>query len=130
MRYIRTKDGKIIKILKEGIDEFGKYGMIDEENCIRNYDNLKQANTIPELCDEFVWGNCLILFTNKEYTKFVIKQSPYIQDEEYDLNEDVDKEDTIYGAIWIIGEHKEPILKSVTKMTGILSNGEVDWELL
>ena len=87
MKYIRTKDGKIIKILKEGIDEFGKYGMVDEENCIRNYDDLKQADTIEELCDEFV------IIANKEY--FVLDSI-----DESNTYMVIHKHCSIYGAIW------------------------------
>lgn len=89
MKYIRTKDGKIIKILKEGIDMFGKYGMVNKENCIRNYDDSKQADTIEELCDEFVvfikgscGGHWLTPIKDFEHTK-----KEYCYDE-------------IYGAIW------------------------------
>lgn len=94
MKYIRTKDAKIIKILKEGTDEFGKYGMVDEENCIRNYDNLKQADTIEELCDEFV----LAKNDYFEYTIFRLFTTAKSLKLESVKNKEVVA--NIYGAIW------------------------------
>lgn len=58
MKYIRTKDG-IYKVVKEQKNHF----IISMENieedcydvpCIKRNDIIKQADTIEELCDEFV----------------------------------------------------------------------------
>ena len=131
MEYIRTKDGNIIKILKEGIDEFGKYGMVNEENCIRNYDDLKQADTIEELCDVFV-DTSELRGTNTGgwlYDEFDTKNKCLVYYEHDErktipLNE-FDDLSKIYGAIFT---YKGLIY--ATKMKGILPNGEIDWELL
>lgn len=130
MKYIRTKDEKIIKILKEGIDDFGKYGMVDEENCIRNYDDLKQTNTIEELFDEFrgVWINYYESENkdaHEEYHYDKEKNVFYNDFEELTSKEAIEKFDIFYGAIWT---NKGLIYKA--KMKDVLSNGEIDWELL
>lgn len=66
MKYIRTKDG-ILKIIKnEDFDEQEKKKipanctMVYSLNifgctCVDNNNIIKQADTIPELCDEFVY---------------------------------------------------------------------------
>lgn len=59
MRYIRTKDGRIIKI-GEQTDvgyEKGTFEVHNKTGIVASYEPievLKEANTIKELCDEFV----------------------------------------------------------------------------
>ena len=73
-------------------------------------DIIKQADTIEELCDEFVAYHKTLKLT------YVIRKMPFVeQDENFN----------IYGAIWT-----EWGLKYVAKMKGILPNGEREWELL
>lgn len=51
MKYIRTKNGEIHEFLEEGINN----AIISTKGCvIMKYAITKQANTIEELCDEFV----------------------------------------------------------------------------
>lgn len=61
MRYIRTKNGKIVEIEKNMVMEVidGLPRLVYKINtmiCVLDSDDdiLKQANTIKELCDEFV----------------------------------------------------------------------------
>ena len=68
-------------------------------------DEIKLGDTIEELCDEFVVAyedGARIVYSDLEWAKCKAKTSPI--------------KSTIYGAIWIKGEHGEPILKSVAKM--------------
>ena len=60
MRYIRTKDGRIIKIGEQTDAGFGK-GTLEIHNktgiaaSYEPFEVLKEADTIEELCDEFVY---------------------------------------------------------------------------
>ena len=104
MKYIRREDGVIVDT-RGIIGDVGKY--------IEDY-AIKQADTIEELFDEYIHKN--YAFKSLE--------------ELYDYWEDLyEREEPIYGAIWIAGEHDEPILKSVAKMK-VISPNEIDWELL
>ena len=95
MRYIRTKDvyGKeVILYIKEDRSNILKYCKKDVIlNCgikkpaviisRKVFDNLSQADTIEELCDEFVYGETLIY--DKEEMKFLTSRG-----------------EIVYGAIW------------------------------
>ena len=109
MKYIRTKDRIILNPapFNCGNNEFGTYMGED----------ARQANTIEELCDEFisVGGKSLgshfrtdgygltNLLNQSELHKSILKE---LQGQGH----------RYYGAIWITGENGEPILKSVAKM--------------
>lgn len=92
MKYIRTERGHII----------------DMTICIAAssfFDPIKEADTIQELCDEFVYVG--------EKGNVVLGMS-YMQMEDvkkYNVNKN-----QIFGAIWTKGKYDEPILKSVAKM--------------
>ena len=78
MKYIRTKDGKVKKSKDFTADELWNY-----EN--ENNNILKQADTIEELCDEFVYFiNGMPFVTHKGEIHYVAKGIPVV----------------IYGAIW------------------------------
>lgn len=128
MRYIRTKDGKIIDlvaykenaVINNGIKFVnkinGSYFFIQQSNI------LNQTDTIEKLFDEFV-------ITSKSF------QTPLTESVIDCKTKDILEvarivEGQIYGAIWANGEYEYPILKSVAKMKGVLPNGEIDWELL
>ena len=86
MKYIRTKDGRIIEneaYLRDG----------------RHRRHCRCANTIKELCDEFVMDKEIV--TN-DYNFEDLQAIGCIYN--------------VYGAIWTTGEHGEPILKSVAKI--------------
>ena len=51
MKYIRTKDGIIYRMVQIG---YGQYRAIDKNGNLLFGIEGKQANTIEELCDEFV----------------------------------------------------------------------------
>lgn len=136
MKYIRTKDGKIIDTR----------GALDSQPTNRNlmrfkspnwYHNgykqitikmdnvIKQADTIEKLCDEKV------AIRKSNHTPCLGHFSgPYFFQEDSGWLGRVDSYEKIYCAIWTKGKHDELILKSVAKMKGVLPNGEIDWELL
>ena len=105
MKYIRTKDGifEVTDSYKVGAG-FIKYE-VKNALCIADFEIIKQADTIEELCDAFI-----VKFRN------LIINIYY--DFEYEIPKEYknDSNNIIYGAIWIKGEHGEPILKSVAKM--------------
>ena len=118
MKYVRTKDG-IFDLLRYDFS----YGanediwLADRENkCdyhIKKKDIIKQSDNLRDLCDCFV-------FVSPEltYPQLVIPMNfDYVKKEFEPV--------TIYCAIWTVGEHGEPILKSVATM-----NKEGEWELL
>lgn len=108
MKYIRTKDGRIYQV-REGFE--GKEWENSDEYFYRHYHS--RADTIKELCDEFV------LLNHKETGKpFLDKDLEFLKNASklgYDIR----------GAIWT---NKGLIYRA--KMKGILPNGEIDWELL
>ena len=141
MKYIRTKDGiyeatEINGMVVARGDVAYSCDIADVHFPIvfKEKDIIKQADTIDELCDEFV-----VKYTDNSMSVFcsqgLIRENGHITFEEtrLDLNEFLDyliKEENetikeIYGAIWIKGKHNEPILKSVAK-----TNEEGKLELL
>ena len=120
-KYIRTKYG-IFKSneYKLSIEELQgiKHGSTYSKD-------LKIADTIEELCDEFVihnpnndgdWFPKYFVYKNRIedlFTESMIK----LQKE---------KNIEVFASIWL----EDGTLKSVAKMKGILSNGKIDWELL
>ena len=102
MKYIRTKDGFIYKVVKEDKDSFELEGIFEKVmgcHCYMPKSRLgaqldyKQSDTIEELCDEFV----VIYNESKKFTKpFTSFYSDIIGVlKEHDLSEC-----KIYGAIW------------------------------
>ena len=83
MKYIRTKDGRILKGSNYGFGVGMPY---------KNYD-VKIADTIEELCDEFVLVN--------EY-RFKKPKTATELEKDFDemKNFYTTKDDKIYGAIW------------------------------
>lgn len=108
MKYIRTKDGRIIKIFDGDIDneicgiKFDTMGfrlqITMQFNCIVKEDIVKIADTIEDLCDEFVLDHplfgdsCKCLYHSFEKAKNGIKKRSDNAHNLYDFN--------IYGAIW------------------------------
>lgn len=96
MKYIRTKDGIYEYQYHEEIDCIRASGDVFDCDEI-----LKQANTIEELCDEFVLdhplfsSNCKILYHNFERAKNGIKKRSGDAHDLYDF--------VIYGSIWVDG---------------------------
>lgn len=114
MKYIRTKDGRIIDTTKYYIENsnlFKNGAWREYEEELKNA--IKQADNIKELCDEFV-------FICEDFNKpqLVIPMNFDYCKKEFNHTE-------IYGAIWT---NKGLIYKA--KMKGVLPNGEIDWELL
>lgn len=112
MKYIKTEDG-IFGPLKDN-------DFILEKGRFFGKPILKVANGTKELCDEIVVvdidGRHLIIHYDVEQLRRYIKNL-------YRNGEDADFE--VYGAAWVVGEHGEPILKSVAKL-----NKRGEWELL
>lgn len=93
MKYIRTKDGRIIKV-REGFE--GKEWKTSDEYFYKHYHS--RADTIEELCDCFVKikrkGNC------KPYVlKFDYKDLPTLKEQAIKY-----KDSIVYGAIHIEDE--------------------------
>lgn len=120
MKYIRTKN-EIFEVIKEDgnwiicISAFER--MKKCQCCLKKHAIIKQADTIEELCDEFVVAyedGARIVYGDLEWAKVKAKASL-----------ELGNKSIIYGAIWT---DKGLIYKA--KMKGVLPNGEIDWELL
>lgn len=121
MKYIRMKNGEIIAFLDEDREtklpnRDLRFYFIKPDKVIAfigKDEIIKQADTIEELCDEFV------LLNHKETGKpFLDKDLEFLKNASklgYDVR----------GAIWT-----DNGLIYRAKMKGILPNGEIDWELL
>ena len=122
MNYIKTKDG----IYEESYYREQLGISKNEEQFVGINKPINKADTIEELCDEFVFvsknGNQLwcVEQPNGEnvmiYTYLGLTKMP---------KKEILKDGTLYGAIWT-----DKGLIYVAKMKGVLPNGEVDWELL
>lgn len=126
MKYIRTTDGRIVNRLSEftcfkSHGTTGRYIVrtLEDDNDLElwlKYNRtsvIKQADTIEELCDEFV----LIDEENEHYIK-----------QDNDIHH-IRRKMAIgnyhcFGAIWT-----DKGLIYVAKMKGVLPNGKIDWEL-
>lgn len=110
MTYIRT-EGKIIDITgKKTVGSY--YGMKPNEICINC--EYREADTIEELCDEF------IIDANYKDTPYLYDRGEPVNSPEFDS-----KDEVVYGGIWTRGKHGKPILKPVAKL-----NEKGGWELL
>ena len=93
MRYIRTKDGRIIKI-GEQTDvgyEKGTFEVHNKTGIVASYEPievLKESNTIEELCDAFV-----VIHKELNGNHTVHRYSFFVKSEQNAGND-------VYGAIW------------------------------
>lgn len=109
MKYIRTKDGKIKELnfdYRTGAFTGNGYyrykaTSTEQDGLVHKNYVIKQADTIEELCDEFV------IIRRDDNTFALAKYYPddktfYVKtaDEEVSLNECLMYEYEIYGAIW------------------------------
>ena len=106
MKYIRTNDG-IYEIVEDLY--FGRFLLNNKKIVSLSDSDVKQADTIEELCDEFV---CRDLYYYKLSKKII------------DMLDNKDKT-KIYGAIWT----KKGLI-FIAKLKGILPNGKIDWKLV
>lgn len=113
MKYIRTKDGRIIKVKKRRIVfpvfPAGETRTIFNDNILEN-DVIKQSDNPEELCDEFVW-------VTPEGERRI---KPKTGDALWYLCCDYKQGHQIYGAIWT-----DKGLSYAMKM-----NERGNWELL
>lgn len=97
MKYVRTKD-KIYEICENG-ETYNGFGCKTKEGVIKIHkkDIVKQADTIEELCDEFVVKSLVDkpIVIHKQYMD--LKDYKFI-DNGYTIH--IDSESEIYGAIW------------------------------
>jgi len=116
MKYVRTKDGIIPdrdKYLRDlDIEQYSMYMQ----------GQLREADTIEELCDEFVYKYVNPFFPNDKPSYELVSDMTL---ENMRLTMEMTSGATFYGAIWT---DKGLIYKA--KMKGVLPNGEIDWELL
>lgn len=134
-RYIRTKDG-IYRHSLIGTNHYKyigcetSYGEMhgDDWSLILEREIINQADTIEELIDEKVLiekdGHPTLLET-VEFDRNI-----YLRINEYEFATQLPSSPIICGSIWAYDSNGIPTLKPVAKMKGILSNGEIDWELL
>lgn len=115
MKYIRTKDGRII-------DDYYYHQNDKEYHWFTEEDILKQADTIEELCDVIVYDHEFYHFSR--ISKKVLVIDTFEEEFEFEITPTQIKEG-IYGAFWT---DKGLIYKA--KMKGVSSKGEIDWELL
>lgn len=119
MKYIRTKD-EIWEIMEIKSDYEKTYYHCKHNLIGKRFEEIniiKQADTIKELCDEFilfdkdnlVYVPIDIDFYSKEY---IFKYA----DGDYTEMTKIADTDEIYAAIWTKGNKGEPILKSVAKL--------------
>lgn len=137
MRYIRTKEGIIVDTTKYknvvertfrdkvvAID-LNHWGQDNDKypTWIDIKDIVNQADTIEELCDEFVihYANGYHLITIKDGETTFKDGFDY----GFKLKFALENGYEIYGAIWVIDSNGAPTLKSVAKM-----NKEGELELL
>ena len=118
MKYIRTKDG-IYNFEEEnnGLPKMPeRYGT--SGNCSgfpyvkinKNEDVIKQSDNIEDLCDDFV-------LYDEEAQQYVTLEKGFYHRFNIECKKALHLVNKyIYGAIWIVGDNKEPILKSVAKM--------------
>lgn len=102
MKYIRTKDGRISYLDTEPYEDEVYYVVITNKGrmkCYRPDEVIKQANSIEELCDEFVIFNPNL---NPKYQKqhFTVKVAweKFLNADsaKYQKEFDID----LYGAVW------------------------------
>ena len=103
MKYVRTNDA--IYVFHDGAD-YMQYANIKDTF-------VKEAKTIPELCDKFIihenriFGMTICIRTSWNTTK------EYVARYNRELKGYIH---SVYGAIWTTGANGEPILKSVAKL--------------
>lgn len=115
MKYIVTKDGRIIKFDTSDVEEeiAGiKYDILGfrlktimQFYNLRKEDIVKVVDAIEELCDEFVMNNEIIVGSPRDGMNRLQLADYYAKNDK-----------NVFGAIWVKGVHNEPILKSVAKM--------------
>lgn len=120
-KYLKTKDG----IFSAENDSVGQVCDLcccfDPEACKKCSDYIvDRADTVPELCDAFV----VVTKDGQKHTYYSYEGYVLIMME----CEEEGIETEAYGAIWVTGEHGEPILKSVAKRN--TAEGKEDLELL
>lgn len=115
MIYVRTKD-KIYQIdkrialcnvppwLQTG-DEDKFYPANKPEEGVFESEILKEADTIEELCDEWI-------IIPKD-----VNCNPYIRHIFQDISHFINPDHIVFAAIWCRGSNNEPILKPVAKMS-------------
>ena len=104
-KYLRTNEGKIYvrNDLHQSKELIGNV-LVDKNGwCIYPNDIIKQADTIEELCDEFVVEHKDKIHVINKTHKIAL------------IGIWLKNKDMVYGAIWIKGSNGEPILKTVTK---------------
>ena len=96
MKYIRTKDGRIIDTTKYP-EHPASWGVQASDYAL----TIKQSENLEELCDEFVceWFDKEVNRYRHIYCRFKIGQSKELYRKDISLPPDVDFE--IYAGIWV-----------------------------
>ena len=95
MKYIRTKDGRILTA--------------DDNSPMAKLTTNKVADTPEELCDKFIF---IYKDAKTGETKFGTAYDNWIKDKDY-IKEY--SKYPLYGMIWVFGKEGEPTLKPVAK---------------
>ena len=114
MKYIRTKDGRILYMIEKCEYKENKITYIVgwdlEDNFeINQEDVINQADTIEELCDEFV-----AFKTKEDYG--ILSATDYIEGHKWEMEDYAKNGYQIYACIWVIDSNGAPTLKPVAKM--------------
>ena len=116
MKYIRTKNGRILKVFKDNV------GLLEENDGLTYYGEntvdfetsrwlpksevIKIADTIEDLCDEFVVVNNSDFYNGRYIYYQVYPQAYHRGDNYYDFSFEQIRtgrrkiDGTLYGAIW------------------------------
>ena len=105
MKYFRTKDGRI-----KGYEDYCDIAYI-----YQMLDGIAASDTIEELFDEFIIGEPFNKSFEITHNNTIIRGIKESIEKGYYKKAKM-KKPIVYGAIWVKGEHEEPILKSVAKM--------------
>jgi hypothetical protein len=121
MKYIRTKDGKIYDFADLYVCEelCGKpYGVKDSGWCIYRENIIQQADTIEELCDEFVlhYDDTMQRSIPIPWATYERRDDNWQKHKEKLISEleRTERKATVYGAIWT-----EKGLKYVAQFNGM-----------
>lgn len=98
-KYIRTENNIYETITNESVNGFYVYiGAFGERSAIRDYEIVKQANTIEELCDSFYW-DCEDRFNLHNFMSYPIAKDTWDEYVSECLMDEEKPDRNMYGCI-------------------------------
>lgn len=99
MKYVRTPDGRIL--------EYNKLNKISKLSIDTAEEPIREANTIEELCDEFIElvpkykGNDIVGYSHDRY-EYSVSDNKFYNDigECYDIEDFIYRGYDVFGGIW------------------------------